>query len=57
MRKVPSSSPGKLCNDNIAVAEKIDIEIDVVNRLDNQLVLILKQGRDEGQHTSREMKI
>ena len=48
MREVPSCSPGKLRNDNVAVAEKIDIEVDVVNWLDNKLILMSKQGRDEG---------
>ena len=57
MREVPSSSPGKLRNNNIAIAEKIDIEVDVVNRLGRKLVLVLKQGRDEEKLTSREMKI
>ena len=57
MCEVPSGSPGKLRNDNIAITKKIDIKVNVVNRLDKQLVLLLKQGRGEERLTSREMKI
>ena len=50
--QVPSCSACQLCNNNVAVAEKVDVEGNVVNRLFHvSCNTIIRMGV----HTSREM--